>query len=118
MGRHLRRWGAVYVLAGLFLGSWAGQLVAQAAEFTADAHAHGQPFTWADFWPGFAQSTLENWQSEFLQLLVQAVLLLGPVGYLLWQADQNADKTDVARLEAKLDTLLDGRPDGRLGGQP
>lgn len=104
--RHLRSWGAIYVLALLFLGSWVGQLITQLSEFTSNQHEHGQPFEWSEFWPEFWQSTFENWQSEFLQLLVQGVLLLGPLAYLMWQADQNADKHDVQEIQDKLDLLL------------
>jgi len=110
MRKHINRWGAAYLLGVLFLGSWAGQLITQLSEVTADQHEHGQPFLWAEFWPQFLRSTFENWQSEFLQLLVQAVLLLGPLCYLTWQADQNADKQDVERLERKLDALLHQPP--------
>jgi hypothetical protein len=74
---HLRRWGAVYVLALLFLGSWVGHFFAELAEFRGDQQAHQIAFAWSDYWPVFMASTLENWQSEWLQLVFQAILLLG-----------------------------------------
>jgi hypothetical protein len=37
-----------------------------------EAQQHGQSFAWADFFPQFFESTFENWQSEFLQLVWQA----------------------------------------------
>jgi hypothetical protein len=40
----------------------------------------------SDFWPVFFSATFENWQSEWLQLLVQAVVLLG-MKHLLFKAD-------------------------------
>lgn len=45
-----------------------------------EAEQHGETFSWGDFWPQFFSSTFENWQSEFLQLVWQAVGL----AMLLW----------------------------------
>ena len=97
---HLRRWGAVYVLALLFVGSWFGQLLAQLSEFRSDHQTDGEPFLWADFWPHFLSSTLENWQSEWLQLVFQAILLLG-AKHLIFRVDAE----DLERLEAKVDEV-------------
>jgi hypothetical protein len=97
---HLRRWGAVYLLLILFLGSWAGHFFAELAEFRTDQVAHGKPFTWAEYVTGFAASTLENWQSEWLQLVFQAVLLLG-AKHLIFRVDAE----DMERLEAKVDQI-------------
>lgn len=100
--RHLRRWGAVYVLLLLFLGSWAGHFFAELAEFTAEQEQHGQPFAWSDYWPVFLASTLENWQSEWLQLIFQAILLLG-AKHLIFKVDAE----DLERLERKVDEIHD-----------
>jgi hypothetical protein len=58
------------LFAVLFLATWAAQLVVQWFEFVDDQQAHDQPaaFWSSDFWVTFWQATLENWQSEFLQL--------------------------------------------------
>ena len=37
-----------------------------------DPEQHSQAFRWSDFLPQFFSSLLENWQSEFLQLVWQA----------------------------------------------
>jgi hypothetical protein len=97
---HLRRWGAVYVLLLLFLGSWAGHFFAELAEFRSDQSAHGEPFLWSDYLTAFAASTLENWQSEWLQLVFQAVLLIG-AKHLIFRVDGE----DLERLEAKVDQI-------------
>ena len=83
---HLKRWGAAYLLLALFAVSWAGQFVATIAEVGNQAQAHGQEFSMAEFWPQFLSATFENWQSEWLQLLVQAVVLLG-MKHALFKAD-------------------------------
>src|SRR5688572_5386792 len=83
---HLSRWGAAYLLLVLFLASWAGQFAATTAEVGSQARQHGGVFEWAEFWPVFLSATFENWQSEWLQLLVQAVVLLG-MKHLIFAAD-------------------------------
>jgi uncharacterized protein DUF6766 len=57
------------VMAALFVGSWLGQSVTGWREYARHQQEHGEPApSWtgylerADFW----ESTLENWQSEFL----------------------------------------------------
>ena len=83
---HLKRWGAAYLLLALFLASWAAQYIAMLVEVGNDARQHGQPFEMSDFLPQFWSATFENWQSEWLQLLVQAVVLLG-MKHVLFKAD-------------------------------
>ena len=55
---------------------------------------------WGDYLTGFLASTLENWQSEWLQLVFQAVLLLG-AKHLIFRVDAE----DLERLEAKVDQI-------------
>lgn len=74
---HLRRWGAVYLLFSFFLISWVGQFLTQVAQVRNEAKAHGSSFTWSEFWPEFWSATFENWQSEWLQLAVQALVVVG-----------------------------------------
>jgi hypothetical protein len=88
--RHFQRWGAVYILTLMFLASWIGQLIAQLPKVDEEG--------WSEFW----SATLENWQSEFLQLAVQAVLVVG-LASILFQVS----KQDVSRIEGKLDELLE-----------
>ena len=69
-----------------------------------DAAEHGQSFEWGDFLPQFFSSTLENWQSEFLQLVWQAA---GLALFYFWGSSQSREGND--RLEAKVDRLLTER---------
>jgi hypothetical protein len=73
------RYGAAVVLATLFFASWGGQLYFEAQVYADESRQHHeQSMVWtealheADFWEEFGQSTLENWQSEFLQVLAAA----------------------------------------------
>jgi hypothetical protein len=106
--KHFRRWGAVYVLLALFLGSWLVQFFTQLTDFRSEQSAHGEPFLWADYWPQFWASTFENWQSEWFQLIFQAILLLGAKHWLF-----QADAEDLERLEKKVDAISE-----RLGLDP
>jgi hypothetical protein len=83
---HLKRWGAAYLLLALFLASWVGQYIAMLVEAGNEARQHGQSFSMSEFLPQFWSATFENWQSEWLQLLIQAVVLLG-MKHVLFKAD-------------------------------
>jgi hypothetical protein len=83
---HVKRWGAAYLLFALFAASWAAQYIAMLVEVGNDARQHGQAFQMSEFLPQFWSATFENWQSEWLQLFVQAVILLG-LKHVLFKAD-------------------------------
>jgi hypothetical protein len=89
------------VTGAFFAIAWVGQFLTQALVVRNDAQAHGDSFSWGDFWPEFWQSTFENWQSEFLQLIWQAA---GLALLLFWGSSQSRESDD--RLEAKVDALL------------
>jgi hypothetical protein len=59
---------------GRSVATWLGQGVAQWQTYTDQLREHGQPTEVGDFVSEFGQSTLENWQSEFLQLFSFVVL--------------------------------------------
>ena len=67
------------VLCILFFVSWGGQAVAEWRAFAQEQRDHQETPTAGEFFIEFGQSTLENWQSEFLQLfsfvVVSAVLI-------------------------------------------
>lgn len=94
MQAHLRRWAAIYILLVLFAGAWTGQAYTQQAQIEAQG--------WVVFW----RTTLASWQAIFLQVAVQAFLLMAAKHWLL-----ASDAEDLERIEGKLDRLLD-----RLGG--
>jgi hypothetical protein len=98
--KHFRRWGAVYLLVLLFAGSWLGHFLTMVRQVRDEASTHGEPFLWAQFWPEFWSSTFENWQSEWLQLVFQAILLLGAKHWLF-----QVDAEDAERLERKVDAI-------------
>lgn len=88
MKRHLQYWGALYILALLFIGSIAAQYLFQVVLGQEDMHK-------------FFASIFENWQSEWAQLFVQA-LLIQALGHVLYRKELE----DQERMEGKLDELL------------
>ena len=86
----------------LFIGSWLGQFFTQLAEFTATQQQHGRPFQWGEYLHTYFAATFENWQSEWLQLIFQAILLLGAKHWLF-----KVDAEDLERIEAKIDEVKD-----------
>ncbi|WP_219508994.1 DUF6766 family protein [Nonomuraea ceibae] len=87
-----------------FLFSWLGQFIFQLVVFQNEQGEHGQEFAWAEYLPQFLASTLENWQSEFLQLIWQAA---GLAFLYYWGSSQSKESDE--RMEAKLDALLKER---------
>jgi hypothetical protein len=94
----------------LFVLTWLGQLVFQAAEFIDEQTEHGSSefsTIWdsladADFWESFWQSTLENWQSEFLQV---GSFVIG-AAYLVYKGSSES-KDGEERIEALLNAVAE-----------
>lgn len=98
--RFTKAYGFGLVTGLFFLLSWVGQFIAQYFVEVKDADEHLVPFEWGDFLAQFAASTLENWQSEFLQLVWQAA---GLALFYYWGSSQSKEGDD--RVEAKLDAI-------------
>ena len=60
--------GLGLVLMILFFVTWIAHGITEWQVYTDEQKAHGQPIEAGDFFAEFGQGTLENWQSEFLQL--------------------------------------------------
>jgi hypothetical protein len=69
-----REFGLGLALTTLFLITWIAHGIAEWQTFTDEQMEHGQAVAAGDFFTHFAQATLENWQSEFLQLFAFVVL--------------------------------------------
>ena len=89
------------VLAILFLISWLGQFVAQYHEMVNEAQDKGKAFEWSDLNVKFWSSTLENWQSEFLQLFTFVLL----TSFLIHKNSHESRDSD-ERAEEKLDQII------------
>ena len=101
MSGHLRRWGAVWLIGAWFAVSLAAQVVAQRAA-GADA-------------VDVVAAVAENWQSEALQLLAEAVFFLGPAAAFLFRAGQDSER--LARIEDRVAQLAN-RPAATIPPPP
>src|SRR5512134_2603238 len=103
----MREWirdrGLGVLFVSIFLVSWMGQLVFEWLDYVNVASDHGEKAVfWSEgFWVSFWQSTLENWQSEFLQLSAFTIAC----AYLVYKGSSESSDND-ERTEAKLDALL------------
>ncbi len=90
----------------LFLLTWAGQGVAQWQEFTDEARTHNESVELGDFMAVFSKSTLENWQSEFLQLFSFVVLSALLIHHGSAESRDSDDRMEEAlrRIEKQLGT--------------
>jgi len=89
------------VTSGFFLISLAGHWVFGWFAYVNEQLAHNQPVQVSDYAVQMLRDTLENWQSEFLQLLWQVVGLA-----LLLYVGSPQSKEGNDRMEAKIDALL------------
>ena len=101
-GRNIwSKYGYLWFTLGLFVVSFAGHWTFAWFAFASEQAAHGQAVEVGEFVVQTMRDTLENWQSEFLQLIwqVSGLALLFHVG-----SPQSKDGND--RLEEKVDLIL------------
>ena len=70
--------------------------------FVNDQHAHMQPVIFSDYFIEMMRDTMENWQSEFLQLIWQVAGL----SFLLYIGSPSSKEGD-ERKEEKLDYIIE-----------
>jgi hypothetical protein len=119
---NMRNNGLSIVLLGLFLACWAGQAVAGHAEYNSDQSEHRQPtLTLSDYLATshFWEATLENWESEFLQMA--AFVLLTTVLYQRGSAESKRvgvrEPVDIDARPERV-TRVEARVCGQLGNGP
>ena len=102
-----RQFGLGIALMLLFFVTWFGQGIAQWQTYTDEQRAHGEAATAGDFISEFSQSTLENWQSEFLQLFafVSLAALYVHKGSAESKDSDERMEASLHRIEASLGTL-------------
>ena len=92
----------------LFFVSWAAHGVAEWQNFTDEQKSHGQKPEVGDFVAQFSRATLENWQSEFLQLFSFTVMasVLIHKGSAESRDSDDLIQASLKRIEDKLGTEL------------
>jgi hypothetical protein len=99
--RVLKRYGYAWITLGFFLISLVGHWLFGWFAYVDDQLQHGQAVSTSGYTVEMMRDTLENWQSEFLQLLWQ----VGGLAFLLFVGSpQSKEGSD--RVEAKIDAIL------------
>jgi hypothetical protein len=95
------KYGYIWITLALFLISLGGHWLFAWFDYVSEAQAHGQPVEVKEYAVKTLEATLENWQSEFLQLVWQVggLMFLFAVG-----SPQSKEGDD--RKEEKLDWIM------------
>jgi hypothetical protein len=97
----LRAYAYAWITAGFFALSLMGHWLFGWFAYVNEQRAHQQPVVVSEYVVEMSRDTLENWQSEFLQLLWQVCGL----AFLLFVGSPQS-KEGSERVEAKIDELL------------
>ena len=95
------RYSFAWVTLALFLFSATGHWIFGWLAFAQEAHAVGQEPTFAGYFITMMRDTLENWQSDFLQLIWNVAGLA-----FLLHVGSSQSKEGSERVEAKIDAIL------------
>ncbi|WP_137389360.1 DUF6766 family protein [Rhodoligotrophos defluvii] len=90
-----------WITLALFLITLTGHWIFGWFSYVDEQSAHGQPVEVTQYTIQMLRDTLENWQSEFLQLLWQ----VGGLAFLFYVGSPQSKEGD-DRMEAKIDAIL------------
>jgi branched-subunit amino acid ABC-type transport system permease component len=99
--------GLSLAFCGFFLVTWIAHAMAEWQVYAEQQRAHGEPTSLSGYLVEFGQSTLENWQSEFLQLfsfVVFAAVLIHKGSAESKDGEEEIQAT-LRRIEKRLDEL-------------
>ena len=96
-----KRYGFAWVTGALFVITLSGHWIFGWFAYVSEQHALEQPVDISGYTIQMMRDTLENWQSEFLQLLWQVAGLA-----ILLHVGSPQSKEGDDRMEAKLDAIL------------
>jgi len=97
----LQRYGFAWVTGGFFIVTLVGHWLFGWFAYVSEQQALAQPITIGGYVIQMSRDTLENWQSEFLQLVWQVAGLA-----LLLHVGSPQSKEGDDRMEAKIDAIL------------
>jgi hypothetical protein len=99
----MKKWkyGYLWVTLAFFLISLSGHWIAGWFTYQQEQREHQQPVEFSGYALQMTRDTLENWQSEFLQLIWQVAGLT-----FLWHVGSPQSKEGDDRKEEKLDAIL------------
>jgi len=90
-----------WITLALFLLTLTGHWIFGWFAYVSEQAAHGQPVEVGEYTIQMLRDTLENWQSEFLQLLWQ----VGGLAFLFYLGSPQSKEGD-DRMEAKIEAVL------------
>ena len=96
------KYGYLWITLAFFLFSFAGHWLFGWFAYVNEQQTHSAPIQVSDYIIEMTRDTLENWQSEFLQLMWQ----VGGLAFLLYVGSPQSREGD-ERKEAKLDAILE-----------
>lgn len=107
MNRLFKDYGLSITLFVLFFVSWVGHGFYEWRVLVSEQKNHGQVINTGDFFNEFSKATLENWQSEFLQLFTMVVLTAHLSHKGSPESKDSEEKTEnaLARIEKKVDRI-------------
>ena len=97
----LKDYSFLWITLIFFIFSLVGHWTAAWYAYTNEQEAHNQPIEVQQYLTEVTRDTLENWQSEFLQLIWQVAGLA-----YLWYLGSPQSKEGDERKEEKLDAIL------------
>jgi hypothetical protein len=97
----IKYYGYFWVTLGLFIMSISLHWTFAWYSYIQEQIAHKQPTEFTDYFNQTFRDTMENWQSEFLQLIWQVAGLS-----ILWYVGSAQSKEANDRLEEKVDLLI------------
>lgn len=100
--KEFKKRGYLYVTIMFFAVAWLIHGITAFNQFVSEQNEHGQPVTMNLFWNEFIRQTMENWQSEFLQLSWQIGGLM-----ILFAVASPQDRIGEERKEKILEKLLE-----------
>ena len=95
------RYGFVWITGSVFIVTLVGHWIFGWFAYLDEQLAHGQPPVLSQYGVQMMRDTLENWQSEFLQLVWQVAGLA-----MLLHVGSPQSKEGDDRMEAKIDAIL------------
>jgi hypothetical protein len=110
-----REFGLGLSLMTLFFATWIAHGISEWQTYTDEQRSHGESSEVGDFVSEFSTSTLENWQSEFLQLFAFVVLTALYVHKGSAESKDSDEKMEASlrRIEERLGTLPEVPDDER-----
>jgi hypothetical protein len=102
------KYGYIWVTLALFVFSLIGHWVFAWFDYVKEQEAHAQPIEMSEYFVKTMEATLENWQSEFLQLMWQVGGLM-----FLFAVGSPHSKESSDRVEEKIDWLMRKQDESR-----